>query len=212
MKNIHVFASLLLLVILPVILWARKEKSVSAEHPMTKVLIIGFRDNVKSNYYYNEVIARETGMQIDSIDHLYNAIIARNIARSTAYDRCQFISGTHDQVYDRLAEKIAVKGEGESCVSDLSGLSPGELQEVLEYADAQYLLVLNQHYLKWQYEPMRTVFHMVSYTLYDKDKKTIHTGSQYFTSMNLEPPERIIQLSRKSTAKIASGITKALAL
>lgn len=213
MKNIQLLLSLLLFINIPFLSWSKKNnKDAAVATPSeAQVLIVGLNDNVKSNYYYKGMIAEETGMQVDSIDQQYNFIISQNIA-AAANGSCKFISGSEDHSYDELVNKIAVTGEGESCHSNLSNITATELQAALNHAHANYLLVLNQHYLKWQEEPMRTVFHMVSYTLYDKDKKQVLSGNQYFTSMSLEKPDKIMQMSRKSTSKIASSIARSLDL
>lgn len=208
MKNISSKVLSLLLIAAPVLAWSKKETSGKAA---AQVLIVGLNDNVKSNYFYKEQIAEQTGIQVDSIDQRYNDIISGNIV-AAGNTGCHFLPSNHDISYDDLISKIIVKGEGEDCNSDLSGLSADELQTALVHAGAEYLLVLNQHYLKWQSQPMRTVYHMVSYTLYDKNKKVMYSGSQYFTSMNLEKPEKVAQLSRKTTSRIASSIARSLDL
>lgn len=205
----HRLLSLVLFTLIPFLSWSKKNNSSSAATE-TRVLIVGLNDNVKSNYYAEGMIAEETGIQADSIDQQYNTIIAQNIAAAASNGLCKFVQGNNDHSYDELIGKISVTGEGEDCNSDLTGITAAELQNALEHAQANYLLVLNQHYLKWQKEPMKTVFHMVSYTLYDKDRKEVLSGSQYFTTMNLEKPEKIAQLSRKSTSRIASSIAKSL--
>lgn len=210
MKTPRLFVLVMILIQAPLLLWGKKEKGIQHKQQQAQVLIIGLNDNVKSNYYYDDLIAAQTGMKVDSIDQQYNAIIAENIIASAQNSSCQFTTGSMDVHADRIVGKIAVAGEGEDCVSNLSGVSPEELQATLHEAGADYLLVLNQHYLKWQEEPMRTVFHMISYTLFDKDKKQVLSGNQYFTSMNLEAPEKVMQLSRKTTAKIASAVARSL--
>jgi hypothetical protein len=207
MKHTSLTILLLLLTLISPASWAGKDGAAKEE---AKVLIIGLNDNVKSNYYYNEQIASETGMKADSIDQQYNNIIAGNIAGASIGSPCKFIPGGDDPMYEQLIGKIEVSGEGEDANSSLSHISTEELQQALDHAHADYLLVLNQHYLKWQEQPMRTVFHMVSYTLYNKERKQIYTGNQYFTTMSLEAPEKIIQLSRKSSSKIASSVARSL--
>ena len=85
-----------------------------------------------------------------------------------------------------------------------------EMREIMSETDADYLLVLNQHYLKWQEQPLRTLFHIVSYSLFDKDKNEIISDNNFFTSMNLEEPNKIRKISKKSSVKIASNVIKAL--
>lgn len=175
-----------------------------------QILIVGLHDNVKSNYFYNGMIAEETGMKADSIDQTYNNIIAENIASAIKNSDCKFIPAQANQVSGQVLNEIKVNGESEDCYSDLSGVSTDELQKVLDKADADYLLVLNQHYLKWQDQPLRTLFHIVSYTLFDKDKKEICRGNNFFTCMNLEKPDKLKKSSKKSSSKIASSIIKTL--
>jgi hypothetical protein len=210
MKTNRLFLLIIILMNAPLTMWGKKEKSVQGNQQPAQILIIGLDDNVKSNYYYDDLIAEQTGMKVDSIDQQYNAIIAGNIIAASENSFCKFTTGDKDVHCDRISGKIKVAGEGEQCASNLADITAEELQATLKEAHADYLLVLNQHYLKWQEEPMRTVFHMISYTLFDKDKKQVLSGNQYFTSMNLEAPEKVMQLSRKTTSKIASSIARSL--
>jgi hypothetical protein len=209
MKNIGVLISFLLFVHVPEVSWGKKDKTENTTQPAKQVLIVGLNDNVKSNYYYDDLIAKETGLNADSIDHHYNRIIAGNIASSSPGNAYQFITA-NEQTCLKVTEKIEVKGEGEECTSNLNKVSQDELQQLLSNTHAEYLLVINQHYLKWQEKPMRTLFHIISYTVYNKQKQQVYNGNQFFTSMKLESPERISQISRKTSSKIASSVAKAL--
>ncbi|WP_029905067.1 hypothetical protein [Prevotella sp. 10(H)] len=175
-----------------------------------KILIVGLTDNVKSNHFYDDWIAEETGMKVENIDSEYNYIIADNIASTGSQENYKFIPISDDQVCEKITQGIKVEGEGEGCHSDLSNVLENDLQDLLNKSDADYLLVLNQHYLKYQERPMNTIFHIVSFTLFDKNKKDLLHGNNYFTSINLEKPEKVRKISRKSTSKIASSIIKTL--
>ena len=166
-----------------------------------QVLIVGLKDNVRSNYFYKGMIAEETGMQADSVDFIYNQIIAENIAGNTKSKAYKFVLANEDSIPADFFEEVKINENEEECASDLSSVP---------LDDADYLLVLNQHYLKWQDQPLRTLFHIVSYSLFDKDKKEIITGNNFFTCMNLEEPNKIRKMSKKSSVKIASNVIKAL--
>jgi hypothetical protein len=189
-----------------------KATLVMREKEAVQILIMGVRDNVKSNFYDEDVIAQETGIKIDSIDNKFNSIIANNIAGAMPNSSCKFITHSDGTLPAEMTDKIEVEGDGENCISHLNKLPATELKKTLVEAKADYLLVLNQHYLKRQEKPMRTVFHIVSYTLYDENKKEVMTGHQYFTSMKLESSDKMKQMSRKSTSKIASSVAKVLNL
>lgn len=186
------------------------KKEESGNYPARQILIVGLHDNVKSNYFYKGLIAEETGMQADSIDSAYNRIIAENIAATASKRGIRFIPATGRQIDGQVLNEIRVNGESEDSYADLSAVPAGEWQKALDKAGADYLLVLNQHYLKWQDQPFRTLFHIVSYTLFDKEKKEICRGNNYFTCMNLENPDKLRKISRKSSSKIASAIVKTL--
>lgn len=178
--------------------------------PAKQVLIVGLADNVKSNYFYNGMIAEETGLPEDSIAQEYNTIIADNIALESKNGRYRFIPAASAFVPEPVLNEIEVKGESQDSYADLSAVPAEEIKSILDKAGADYLLVLNQHYLQWQERPLRTLFHIVSYSLFDPDKHEILRGNNYFTSMNLENPEKLRKISRKSTSKIASAVIKTL--
>lgn len=175
-----------------------------------QVLIVGLKDNVRSNYFYKGMIAEETGMQADSVDFIYNHIIAENIAGNTKNKACKFVLANENSIPADFFEEVKINENEEECASDLSSVPLDEMRKIMNDADADYLLVLNQHYLKWQDQPLRTLFHIVSYSLFDKDKKEIITGNNFFTCMNLEEPNKIRKMSKKSSVKIASNVIKAL--
>lgn len=175
-----------------------------------QVLIVGLKDNVRSNYFYKGMIAEETGMQADSVDFIYNHIIAENIAGNTKNKACKFVLANENSIPADFFEEVKINENEEECTSDLSSVPLDEMRKIMNDADADYLLVLNQHYLKWQDQPLRTLFHIVSYSLFDKDKKEIITGNNFFTCMNLEEPNKIRKMSKKSSVKIASNVIKAL--
>jgi len=167
------------------------------------VLMVGLTDNVRSNYFPKVMITEKTGIMEDMIDREYNAIIMENIVASAGG---MFIPACADASLYEWATMIKVEGEGDNSYSDLSQVSADEYRNALNTAGAEYLLVLNQHYLRWQERPMRTLFHIVSYTLFDKDKNEVYRGNGYFTSMDLETPDRLIRTSSRTSSRIASTI------
>ena len=178
---------------------AKGNENLSGKH----VLMLGLNDNVRSNYFPLVMITEATGIKEDMIDKEYNSIIMENIIASSNGSH-KFISACASA--HKWARMITVNGEGDNSYSDLSQVSADEYRDALEMANADYLLVMNQHYLKWQEKPMRTLFHIVSYTLFDKDQNEIYRGSGYFTSMNLERPDRLRRTSGRTSSRIASTV------
>ena len=183
-----------------------------ADANLVKVLVIGLPNNVNSNYFPNSMITEETGIPTDSIDYTYNQIIAKNIITSNKDKRYQFIPFEKVSEIGDWVSEIKLQGdEEEEKYVDLSQIDDSSYERLLEKTDTDYILFLNQHYLKWQEKPLRTLFHITSYSLYDKDQKEVARGNNYFTSMNLESKDKLSKDSRKSSSKIASSIIKSLA-
>lgn len=174
-----------------------------------KVLVIGL-DNVNSNYFPQSMITEETGIPTDSISYTYNKIITNNIIQSNKDKYYTFVSPVGSTEINEIIDDIQLKGEEEESYIDLSTLDNGEYHRLIDAANADYVLFLNQHYLKWQEKPLRTLFHFVSYSLYDKNQKEITKGNNYFTCMNLEKADKLSKASRKSSSKIASTVIKSI--
>ena len=168
-----------------------------------KVLVIGL-DNVNSNYFPQSMITEETGIPTDSISYTYNKIITNNIIQSNKDKDYTFVSPVVSSEINEIIDDIQLKGEEEERYIDLSSIDNNEYHRLIDASNADYVLFLNQHYLKWQEKPLRTLFHFVSYSLYDKNQKEITKGNNYFTCMNLEKADKLSKASRKSSSKIAS--------
>ncbi len=176
---------------------------------VVKVLVVGL-DNVNSNYFPESMITEETGIPEDSIGETYNRIITDNIILANKDKGVAFISSENISDADQLLGNVVVKGENEESYADVEHIDHKNYQQLMDEAQADYVLFLNQHYLKWQEKPLRTLFHFVSYSLYDKNQQEVTKGNNYFTCMNLEKADRLTKASRKSSSKIASAIVKSI--
>lgn len=185
--------------------YVNKNSNVSTK----KVLVIGL-DNVNSNYFPQSMITEETCIPTDSISYTYNKIITNNIIQSNKDKDYTFVSPVVSSEINEIIDDIQLKGEEEERYIDLSSIDNNEYHRLIDASNADYVLFLNQHYLKWQEKPLRTLFHFVSYSLYDKNQKEITKGNNYFTCMNLEKADKLSKASRKSSSKIASTVIKSI--
>lgn len=174
-----------------------------------KVLVVGL-DNVNSNYFPESMITEETGIPEDSISNTYNHIITENIIQANKDKNYDFISSERFKNAYSLVGNLQVYGEEEESYIDISQINKQNYARLLNETDADYVLFLNQHYLKWQDKPLRTLFHFVSYSLFDKNQHEITKGNNYFTCMNLEKAEKLSKASRKSSSKITTAIIKSI--
>lgn len=167
-------------------------------------------DNVNSNYFPESMITEETGIPEDSISNTYNHIITENIIQANKDKNYDFISSERFKNAYSLVGNLQVYGEEEESYIDISQINKQNYARLLNETDADYVLFLNQHYLKWQDKPLRTLFHFVSYSLFDKNQHEITKGNNYFTCMNLEKAEKLSKASRKSSSKITTAIIKSI--
>ena len=169
----------------------------------TKILVMGVKHNVSSNYYPNIMISEETGIPTDSIDATYNNAIANNIIENFHSKHYEFIVSDDESMEARVVNSIKVTGEKEKMYVDLSNLDVDSYQKLLDETGADYMLFISQHYLRWQETPMRTLFHFISYSLVDKDCNKVYDGTKNFSSMNLLTVDQLCKMSKKSSIKIA---------
>lgn len=178
-----------------------------------RILVIGAEDNVKSNYFVTDMLAEDTQIAPDSVCYIYNKVIEDNLSllaqkskASYAFVDAKNIQGSCQDIL----EDIKTTGEGEAQASDLSFVNATQLRGILDQAGADYLLLLDTHYLKYQEVPFKTIFHYVNYSLYDGNKKKLAQGSNYFTSINPQTEQQMLKSSRKSTAKMLDDVENTL--
>lgn len=193
--------------------WAKPKNAdgKKAAPAAVKVMVVGLPHNVSSNYYPISMISEETGIPTDSVVATYNNAIAQNIVANNKDASVEFFIPTDHAEMQMVTDKIALKGDNaEQKMADLSEVAPQDFDRLLAQNDADYVLFLNQHYLKWQEKPMQTVFHITSYSLFDRDRQEVAHGNNNFTSINLESKDKLQKDARKSSSKIASAVVKNL--
>lgn len=178
-----------------------------------RILVIGMQNNVKSNYFVTDMLAEDTHIQEDSVCYIYNKVIEDNLAQMAQKTKSPYTFVYGKDVQDNnqeLLDDIQTTGEAENQSSDLAFVNSNKLKGMLEQAGADYLLLLDSHYLKYQEEPFKTIFHYVNYSLYDANKKKLGQGSNYFTSINPQTEQQMIKSSKKSTAKMLEDLESKL--
>lgn len=177
-----------------------------------RILVMAIQDNVTSNYFVTDMLAENTQMQSDSVCYIYNKVIEDNLAQMAQKSKFPytFVNENSIQGCNELLEDIKTTGEAEKQSSDLAFVNGKELKGMLDKAGADYLLLLDSHYLKYQEEPFKTIFHYVNYSLYDANKNKLGQGSNYFTSINPQSEQQMLKSSKKSTAKMLEDLESKL--
>lgn len=178
-----------------------------------RVLVIGLDGNIKSNYYDPEMLSEGTGIVKDSLCSVYNEVIENNLAKAAGKEKSKFHfipvqMGEKD--WKELTSNVTIKNDDEHSSSDWSKVNSAELRALMKKTPADYLLVLDTHYLKYQEKPFKTVFHFINYSLYNDKKEKLTQGSSYFTSFAPQSEKEMANSSRKSSQKIVSDIVKTI--
>lgn len=178
-----------------------------------RVLVVSVKDNVKSNYFDNDILSEDSKIAADSICYIYNKVIGENITAVAKKEKSAYIfvdGNTIKEDCNDFIQQVGLTGEEDKLTSDLASVSDEQMKTLLDKAGAAYLLVLDAHYLRYQELPFKTIFHYVNYSLYDANKNRLAQGSNYFTSINPQNEVQMLKSSRKSTAKIVDMVESTL--
>lgn len=201
-------------VLLPGNAWGKskvKDAARASAPDKVRVMVVGLPGNVCSNYYPISMISEETGIPSDSVAVAYNNAIAQNIVSTNKSSRISFFIPANKSGVNDVTSKIDLKGDvAEDRQADLSRVGAETFRRLLSQNNADYVLFLNQHYLKWQEKPMQTLFHITSYSLYNNDMQEVAHGNNNFASFDLESAEKLHKDARKSSSKILSAVVKNL--
>lgn len=178
-----------------------------------RILVVGIKDNVKSNYFDVDILSEDSKIAADSICYIYNKVIGQNLSAIARKEKSPYMFVSSEGLKDEcssLLQQVSLTGEEDKISADLASVSGDQLKQLLDKAGAAYLLVLDAHYLRYQEVPFKTIFHYVNYSLYDAEKQRLAEGSNYFTSINPQTEAQMLKSSRKSTAKMVDLVEHTL--
>lgn len=207
MKRIVFSISVFLVACVNVALAGGKGSNATETAPMPKILVVAPANNVNSDYYVTDMLTEGTGINRDSVSYVYNNVIA-NVMQQVANKENIIVLNGCCNAKSSLLKDIDICGKGEDAMVDMSKVDKAELQQEMQRVGASYLLILDQHFLKYQEQPFRTMFHFINYSFYDANEKKLGNGKSYFTSFNPQSAKDMTKSSLKSTKKIMADISK----
>lgn len=185
----------------------KKDEASSESAPLPKVLVVAPDNNVNSDYYVPEMLTEGTGIGKDSISYTYNNVIAAALQKAASKEKIVVVNGC-SKLPASIAKGIRLSGDGENATVDLSMVNKGQLGQEMRQLGASYLLVIDQHFLKYQEVPFRTMFHFVNYSVYDSNERKLGQGKSYFTSFEPQSAKDMAKSSQKSSKKMVEDISK----
>lgn len=209
MKKIVFSVVILMITCVNVIMAGGKGTSTAEAVAAPKILVVAPSNNVNSDYYVTDMLTEGTGICEDSVSYTYNNVIAKTLEQFASKENLVILNGC-SSVSSNLLQGAELNGSGEDAMVDMSKVDKKKLQLAMQQLGASYLLVLDQHFLKYQEVPFRTMFHFVNYSLYDMNENKLGTGKSYFTSFEPQSAKDMIKSSMKSTKKMVIEISKIL--
>ncbi len=171
-----------------------------------KILIITPEANVTSNYYSLDMIAEELNIGQDSVGSRLNGIVTESMAEC---DPIFVVLNGKSTVVEELLKNIKVVEQPEKVsVADLSGVSEQDFKNLIRETGVDYVLVINGYFLNKQEQPFNTVFHTISFSMYDKNKKSILTDTNSYSTIALNSCETTNEASKKCTKRMVKNILK----
>lgn len=177
-----------------------------AKTPKAKknVLVIGLKEGgITSNYYNQDNIAEKTLITKDSLEETFSKLIIDKIKQS---NNSEFNFITLENKSSSLLNEVQYKYEKEMKVSDLSDFKDEDYQKLLKDYDAEYVIFLDNYYLK--YEGGSNLFHIFNYNIYNHDKINILSGKSFFNTPELMPLANYDKKYEKSGDRIVEQLQK----
>lgn len=184
-----------------------KGNSTTGVDAMPKILVIAPDNNVNSDYYVTDMLTEGTGINKDSVSYVYNNVIAAELQQVASKENVIMLNGCANSSAS-CWQGLQLSSQGEDATVDLSKIDKQKIQQEMLQHDASYLLVLDQHFLKYQEVPFRTMFHFINYSLYDLNNNKLGEGKSYFTSFEPQSAKEMEKSSMKSMKKMVADIAK----
>lgn len=189
------FASILLSSLFVTALASNSPEEVTAKNPT--VLVVGFeKSKLVSNYYGNDYLSNEIGIDQDSLHHFYFASILENLK---AQNPINFRPITDQQDLAQFYNAYRISSDE---ISEIPTDVP--IVDLLETNNSDYLLYINQYEINWSGEPFNTNVHLMRYSLIDRERNEVLSEQVFFNSESLQPmfsqkkaERRLKQLSQK---------------
>lgn len=168
------------------------------------VMVVPSQLNVSSDYYPLDMIAESMNIQVDSVGPMLNAMVTNGLAEnSRRFYICQKTENTS------TLEKITLrKISTERSSADLSSLTDEEFRKLLGSDKAKYVVIISGYFIQRMEKPFPTIFHTISYTVYDSNRQKTMDGFEYFNTYDLKSYGEMEAGNRKISKKMTQAILK----
>jgi hypothetical protein len=182
-------------------------KAKEADMDSQRIAFLGVGiDNLRSNYFSDEIIAGKMNVPEDSINETFNRHFYELLHDACLKSRkpnivyCCFDEGR------TILESVTYSNKGDEMESDLSGVPQELLNGFFEKTSTGRLMLIDQYYIKKEGYPYHNVSHIITYSVYDRNRAVIFRGRHQFSSLDMEDFDNYTKQFSKIAQKLLAKI------
>ncbi|MDR1602379.1 MAG: hypothetical protein LBS42_08130 [Tannerella sp.] len=170
-----------------------------------KILFVGLKNGYfSSDYYTGDQIAENFDVPPDAMDEFINGefygafedvAMKKNLRLTVCDEKARVVISDLQYDYD-----------GDVLYSNLSKIDEKEYRDVLQQAQAEYLLVFDQYYIKKEVYPYDNFAHIFHYSVYDASKNKVYDGHYRFSAFDLGTLSMLQKQIKKAADKCIRSI------
>jgi hypothetical protein len=151
---------------------------------LRKILFVGLKGcYFSSDYYTGDQIAENFDVAPDAVDEFINDEFY-GAFRDVAGKKNLHLS-LCDEAAAQMISSLRYDYDGDVLYSNLSDIDEQEYRSVLQRSQAEYMLVIDQYYIKKEIYPYDSFTHMIHCSVYDASKNKVYDGHYRFTAFDL---------------------------
>jgi hypothetical protein len=181
---------------------AENEKTIPS---VRRILFVGLKDcYLSSDYYTGDQIAETFDVAPGTMDEVVNSEFYGAFSEA-AGKRSLSLTACDDAAQEMISD-LQYDYDGDVLYSNLSEIDENLYRSVLEQAQAEYMLVIDQYYIKKEIYPYDNFAHTFHYSVYDTSKNKIYDGHYRFTAFDLGTLSMLQKQMRKAADKCIRNI------
>jgi hypothetical protein len=173
------------------------------------VLVTPGKVNISSDFYPLDMIAESLKLKQDSLSQLLNGMVINHLKEKSPRFFSLSDKENSNAIIRNIRTKIEIhKQSDDRYKADLSNVPDIDFQGLLAQYGANYLVVISGYFIHPTTKPFQSVFHSISFSVFDAQKKLVFEGIQRFNTYNLDSFAELQEAHRKSSKRTVQEILK----
>ena len=172
-----------------------------ADPALRGILFVGLKGcYFSSDYYTGDQIAANFDVEPDAVDEFINHEFY-DAFKDGAGKKNLYLSAYNDETAAQVISSLRYAYDGDVLYSNLSDIDEKEYRNILQQAQAGYMLVIDQYYIRKEVYPYDNFTHMFHYSVYDASKNKVYDGHYHFVAFDLGALSLLQKQMRKAADK-----------